>query len=145
MIVITIISIIILLLLISWVWNNLSGVEKHIKIAYIIIGIIVEYIITLIIFNISKKGIQYPNIEMIKQVRNVLVNLFTPLNGLIIMPYIAKLLGNIMYNEIEQEEFKTKFIVCVVIFIILLIIECMYLKNIQNGILHVLETLGKGK
>ena len=139
MIIITIISIILLALLIAWVWNNLSDVDKHIKILYIIIGVLVNYIITLIIFNISKNSIQYPNTEMVRQVKNVLVYLFTPLNGIIIMPYIAKQFAKIKYNEIEQNELKTKILMAMIIFIIIIIIECNYFTSIQNGILEVFQ------
>lgn len=137
MIVITIISIVLLLILIAWTWSNLAEVEKKLKFIYILVGIIIIYLITLVIFNISKNSIQYPNVEIANQVKNTLVFLFTPLNGMIILPYLAKLFGRIKYNEIDQDEFKKKFLISIIIFIIILFIECTYLKSVQSGILQI--------
>lgn len=84
--------ILIFFVLIIWTYKNLGDIEKNKKIAYIILGIIITYIITLIIYTFSKGQIQYPNEQIEKAIKNILVILFTGINACIIMPYIAKTL-----------------------------------------------------
>ena len=60
---------------------------------YTVIGLITIYIITLIIFQITKNGINYQNAQIQGNIRNVIVLIFTGINGIIIMPQV----GNIYY------------------------------------------------
>lgn len=84
------ITILVYIILIVWTWHNLGFIEKTKKIAFIVIGILLTYIITQIIFQISKGDITYPNDEIAKQIRNAIVAIFSGINGLILMPIIAK-------------------------------------------------------
>lgn len=135
----------IFLILISWTWHNLGNINKTKKVITIIVSLIIMYIITLIIFNISKTGVNYKNDEEMAAVRNVLVLLFTFINGLIIMPSFAKTVNRINDKEIKKEQASRKFLIALVLFIIVLIIECGYLKNIQNGILDIYNSAAKNK
>ena len=63
MIFIVITAIIIYFVTIAWSWHNLGFIEKSKKVAFIIIGILIMYIITLIVFQISKNGINYQKTE----------------------------------------------------------------------------------
>lgn len=132
---IIIITIAIYILLILWMWNSLGEIEKTKKIAIILIGTIIIYIITLIIFNISKQGIEYNNIEIEKSVKNILVAIFSGVNSLIILPYIAKLLNKINEGEIEKNELLKKIFIISIMFIICMFLECKYMKSTQTGIL----------
>lgn len=132
-----IISIIIAIyvLLIAWVWNNLGTIDKTKKVLIILIGTIIVYLITLIVFNVSKSGINYEQKLMEKDIRRILVTMFTGLNSLIILPFVAKILEKIQANEIEQKEVSKKLSIIVVIFTICMFLECGYMKDIQQGIL----------
>lgn len=132
-----IISIIIAIyvLLIAWVWNNLGRIDKSKKILILLIGILIVYLITLMIFNISKNGINYEQKIMAKDIRRILVTMFTGLNSLIILPFVSKILERIFENEIEQNEVSKKLIIIVVIFVTCMFLECGYMKDIQQGIL----------
>ena len=132
-----IISIIIAIyvLLIAWVWNNLGAIDKKKKILIILIGTVIVYLITLIIFNISKSGINYENKLMAKDVRRILVTMFTGLNSLLILPFTAKIIERIYENQIEQKEVSKKLSIILIIFIICMFFECGYMKDIQKGIL----------
>ena len=134
-----IISIIIAIyvLLIAWVWNNLGTIDKTKKVLIILIGTVITYLITLMVFNISKSGINYEQELMEKDIRRILVTMFTGLNSLIILPFVAKILEKIQANEIEQKEVLKKLSIIVVIFIICMFLECGYMKDIQQGILDV--------
>ncbi len=126
--------------LIFWTWNNLVDFEGNVqRIKFILIGIIILCVVTLIIFNISKIGITYPNIDVIKKVRTITVLLFAPLNGYITLPHIAKILSNIKTNEVEEEKIKKRIIILFAIIIIFTIVEIKYLNGFQNGIIQILQ------
>src|SRR5699024_705757 len=92
MVFIIIIALIIYFIDIAWTWKSLGDLEKSKKVAFIAIGLVITYIITTIVFSISQNGIQYENEESIKTVKNVLVAVFAGINGLIILPQLAKTL-----------------------------------------------------
>ncbi len=125
------------LILISWTWHNLGDIEKIKKIITMIVLFVLIYIVTLIVFNISKSDILYNSKEAMENVKTILVFLFTMVNGLIIMPFIAKILNKISCNDIDYNDAKKSFLVIFIVFIIVIIFECGYLKDIQNGILNV--------
>lgn len=139
------ITILIYLILIVWTWHNLGFIEKPKKIAFIIIGIILTYLITQIIFQISKGNITYPNDAIAGDIRNILVAIFSGINGLILMPIIAKNLDKINEDEIEKEVVSKRFIIIFVIFIICTFIECGYMKTTQEGILNTYMSLEQEK
>ena len=142
MVIIGIIIIVLFAVLIGWTLNNLYNVNNvTAKIMFIVISTLLILLITFILFNISKNSIQYPNESMIKDVRNILVLTFAPVNGIIIIPFIAKQISRVRENSIEEDELKKKIILMSIIFILILILECMYLKNTQIGILKILENM----
>ena len=135
--------ILIYIVLIIWSLKNLGYIEKKKKIIYIIAGIIITYILTTIIFLISKGDINYPNNEIEKAMQNILVILFTGINACIIMPYIAKTLDRLNENEITKEKLIQRMVIIVAIIAIICIFEGGYIKSIQNGIIGVIENLNK--
>ena len=131
------ITIAIYILLIAWTWNNLGRIEKTKKILLIIIGTLITYIITLFLFYLSKKGIEYKEIIIEEKIRNILVAIFTGVNSIIILPYIAKLLDKVQEGEIEKEIFLRKVFIIIVIFLIFMFFECGYMHDAQQGILNI--------
>lgn len=49
--------------IIGWTWSSLGDIERKKKILITGIGILLVYLITLLLFNISKNQIQYPDIS----------------------------------------------------------------------------------
>ncbi len=135
MIFIFIMTIMIYFILIAWTWQSLAFFEKPKRIAYIVIGFIVMYVITFIVFQTTKSGLQYQNEQMQLDVQNIIVLIFTGINGIIAMPQLGRILDKI--DGGEKEKGKKRLIILLVIFIICLIIESGYMKNIQQGILSV--------
>ena len=138
-VIMSLIVIILLLVLFGWTWHSLGNIEKPTKVICIIVGILIVYIITLIIYNISKIGITYENKETMKLIQNVFVALFTIVNAYIILPYVFKKLEKINNDEIEKEQLKKSILVLVIIILILGIFESLYLGNIQQGILSMIN------
>lgn len=125
------------LILISWTWHNLGNIEKPKKVITIIVSLFVIYIVTLIIFNISKNNITYVAQEGMEAVKNILVLLFTMVNSLILMPLLARILNKISENDIKYSDARKSFIIIFIIFLIVIIFECGYLKDIQQGIINI--------
>ncbi len=136
---IILIMIIIYLVVLAWAWNNLEDLEKHKKIIIIGIGLLIVFIITNIIFAISKAGINYQNAEIQKDVGNIMIALFTGVNALI-LPLLFKNILKMRNGEMEETIFKTKMGVGVIVFLLIMCLECGYIKDIQKGILEIYNT-----
>ncbi len=137
------IIIVMFLVLLGWTWSSLEDIEKTKKIEYIIVGFIVVYIITIIIYQISKIGISYENREIMKAIQNILVLVFSIVNGYILLPYIFKKIVQIQNDEIDDKKFKKSIVILIAVIIILTIIESNYLANAQNETLQIIDRLKK--
>ena len=139
-ILIAIITAILYIILISFTLHNLSSVANtKVKYIYIILGLAIMLICTVIVFYLSLTGLDYKNTNIVTRIRNIMITVFTPVNGLIVMPYLANNLSKIGTNEITQEKFKKRLLILNIIFIVVLIFECSYFKNTQLGILKMIS------
>lgn len=138
---IIIITIAIYIILITWSWKSLGNIERTKKIITIAIGIIAIYLITWFVFNISKQGIVYENEQIASSIGKVIISIFAGVNGLIIMPFIGKLLDKVNEDEIEKQVFSRKILIIVVIFLSILWLECGYMKDTQEGILKIYHSM----
>lgn len=139
--IITIITLVLFAVLVGYTWHRLDSIEKHFKIIYILLGLVIVSIITLVIFNISSIGIEYEEIEIKNDIRTMLVLVFMPLNGLFIMPAFAKIITKINEKDIEKNELIYRSIIILTIFILVLVIECKYMKTTQLGIMQIYQKL----
>ena len=134
------ITIILYIILISSTMHSLSLVENNkVKIGFIVTGLILMLGSVWVTFYISASGLNYTNVQMVGRVRNVLLAVFIPVNGLIVMPYLANMLSKIDSNEITQEKFKKRLIILTILYVAILIFECTYFKSTQIGIIKMLE------
>lgn len=140
-IVMTLIVIILFLVLLRWMWHSLGSIEKKTKYICIVGGLVVVYIITFIIYNISKIGITYGNTETMKLIQTVFVSLFTIINGYIILPYVFKKLNQINNEEIEKEKINRSIMILLIVILIVAIFEKSYLRNMQQGILNMMNNV----
>ena len=131
--------IIIYLLVIAWSWNSLEDTEKPKKLLVIFAGIVAVFLITQIVFLMSKSGVNYENNNIEKSVGQVIVLLFTGLNSLVI-PFITRTFKKKENGEIDDNVFKVRMIIICVIFLICLFLECGYMTDTQEGILRVYES-----
>ena len=133
---IIIVLIIIYLVVIGWTWSNLLDMKKSRKILVILLGLIIVYFITNIVFNISKNGIDYQNEEIEKSIRNVVIILFTGLNS-IVLPFVGRNIKRQEDGEIDIDILSKRLILIGVIFLICIFFECGYMKDMQLGILNI--------
>ena len=122
---------------ILWTWKSTVEMEKPIiRISYIAIGTIFISFLTLILFLISKIGINYPKQEMIGQVEKIVLLIFIPINGFIVLTQVSSIIASIKSGMISKEERRKRVKILTIIFIILIILECIYFKNIQLGLIN---------
>lgn len=134
------ITIILYILLISSTMHSLKLVEStKVKVGFIVTGFMLMLVSIWVTFYISISGLNYENAQIVGKVRNLLVAVFVPVNGLIVMPYLAKMLSKIGSNELTQEKFKKRLVILAIIYFAILIFECSYFKSTQIGILEMIE------
>lgn len=122
---------------IGWTWNNLGDIDKVKKILIIAGELIVIYIVTLILFGISKNGIEYTNKDVEGNIKNVIVALFTGFNSLIVLPYLNKQIIKLKEKETDEKNIIKKLLIMFLIFVVCIIFECGYMRDTQKGIIQV--------
>ena len=116
----------------------LKGTELKIKIITCIALILFMFIISNLIYGIGNMGIIG---EIANKSKNMILLVLMPINMMIIASPIALQINKAQSKEIEKEEFLKKIITLVLIDIAILIVECIYIKNIQLGTQSVMEGL----
>ena len=116
----------------------LKGTELKIKIITCISLILFMFVISNIIYGIGNMGIIG---EIANKSKNMILPVLMPINMMIIASPIALQINKAHSKEIEKEEFFKKIITLVLIDIAILIVECIYIKNIQLGTQSVMEGL----
>ena len=143
--VIIIIILAIFCVLIIGTWHYLGNIDKTKKIVFIVIGSFVSYLITMLLFSISKSGITYPSDEIEQMVQNMIVIVFTGLNGILMLPYLGRLWDKMSEEEITKQQFQKRICILLIIAIIVFIVESNYLNGVQNGILEIYQkAISKG-
>ena len=132
---ITIIAIILFLVLGIIIYNGLNGMDNKKKVIIFLVEIIACLIFTITLFNISSIGVDYPNEQNKKIAMKTLVAIFTPINGILLLPNITRIINESQNGEIGKDEYNKKIKKFLSIFVLVLIIEFIYLRNTQIGIL----------
>ena len=134
---ITIGTILIFVVSIVWTWHNLGNIEKPRKVVFIIIGLLITYVLTMLLYNIAKPDITYSSEEIRNVVANTLKLVFTGLNALIFLPLIANVLDKILEEEIEKTQAKRRIVIILVIFVVCIFVEKGYIESTQEGIINI--------
>lgn len=117
------------LALIAITTSNMKVFDVKNKATFIIIGLIINFIATLIVINIANINVQ--NAQATSFIKNVDLCIFTAVNGIITMPTIAKYMNNYKMTIIEKNVFSRKILTIAIIFIIVLVIEVSYIKGLK--------------
>ena len=126
---------------IVFAWNSTKEFETVLmRISFILIGTIFITILTLILFWISKMGITYPKREMVGEVRRIILLSFIPINGFIVLTQASTIFAQAKSGMISKEDLEKKIKRLIIIFIVLIIFEAIYFKNIQNGMIKIIQS-----
>ena len=130
--IITIAFIIILnIVAISIVYKSLGEIEIKNKIAITLLGLILMYAILYIMYNISSADVDK---NIIASSRQLILFTFLPINLLCTLLPILLQIKKLKNKDIDETKFKYKVILFIVIGIVILFIESLYIKDIQQGI-----------
>lgn len=115
----------------------LGDIEKKEKIIFIAVGTGIMYILISIVYWISTMGIEIT--EVSETGKNLITFLFVPVNGLIILPILAKSYVKLKYGNISNKVFANRILVLAVLLIIIFIIECNYFRQIQEQVVNLIK------
>lgn len=114
----------------------LGDIDKKEKLIFIAAGTAIMYVLISFIYWISTKSIEITQVS--EQSKNLITFLFVPINGILILPLFAKSYTKYKYGSLNKTVFTKRGIVLGVILLIILIIECIYFKNIQEQIVNMI-------
>ena len=134
---IVVVTIILLyLVLIAWTWYNLGMLEKPKKVIYILVGVLINFVLTLILFQFSKSGVDYINSDIESSIKTLTLILYTALNGCIILPFLAKTVDKLKEDELTKEQLRTRLIIFLIMIVLICDFETGYMRSMQQGILR---------
>lgn len=108
---------------------------------FIAVGIAILYLLVSIVYGISTNGVDLgANAETGK---NLIVFTFVPVNGMVILPFLAHSYRHWKLGDLKTEPFRNRCILLAVILLVLLVFEFFYFKDIQNGILTMIQNSQK--
>ncbi len=126
----TIILIVILnILCVFLMYKFLEDIEKKEKIIFIASGIAIMYVLTLLAHFISTMGLD--EIYKSGSTKDFVIFLFVPINGLLVLPTFAKSYYNYKLGKLKLSTLKKRICVLIIPLLIALILEGIFLKNIQ--------------
>lgn len=138
MILIIITIVVMFLVLIFWSFTNLGKINIGKKILWMILLFGIVFLTTYVTFLISKSNIIYPSQEIMHSVQEVLVLLFSGVNGCFFIPAVCKSVDNLYSKKIDEVHFFRRTLLFGGILLILLAFECGYMRTTQNGILQIM-------
>ena len=125
---------------IIWTWRSTKELESYLmRASYLVIGTLFITIVTLILFQISKIGIEYPKQEMVGEVRKIILLIFVPINGLIVLTQSVSIFTQVKNNIISKKQLNKRIKILAIIFIEMIVFECFYFKSIQTGIISMIN------
>lgn len=112
-------------------WKMLKGFDLKKKIIITIINEIINFVILLIIYAMSQKGISK---EIHEQSKWMTIYTILPINIMIVSSTLLNLMNKIALKEISEKKFNTRFIISIIAIIVIFIMEIFYMHNIQISV-----------
>lgn len=115
------------------VYHNIPAFGKPQKVRFIAIGIIITLILTFILCNIVAGKIEGYQEELIHTTKNIAILLFSPINFIILIPYLGSILSKNKDEAINDVQLKKRFVILGILIVIVIIVELGYIKNFCLG------------
>lgn len=115
----------------------LGDLSKKEKFIFIGVGTGIMYILTSIIYLISTNGIEITQVS--ETGKNLITFLFVPVNAIIVLPILAKSYSKTKFGNLGNDVFIKRGIVLGILLLIVLIVECNYFKNVQEGVVSLIK------
>lgn len=117
-------------------YRCLTGFEKKERLIFVAAGTAIMYVLTSIVYWISTRNIEIT--EVAQTGKDLIIFAFVPINGILILPIFAKSFSKFKNGSLDGRVLKNRGIVLGAILIILLILEGIYFKNIQEQVVNLL-------
>ena len=98
------------------------------------------YMLVTFVYWLSTKSINLGQASSVA--KNLITFTFVPVNGIIILPFLARSYNYFKIGKLKTENFKNRVIVLLVILFVILLLEFFYFKNIQSSILNIIQSRG---
>lgn len=115
----------------------LGDLGKKEKLIFIGAGVGIMYILTSIVYWISTYGIEMTEVSEIG--KNLITFLFVPVNSLLVLPLLAKSYAKFKSGRLDLRIFLNRGIALGVLLLIVLVVECIYFKNIQVQVVELIK------
>jgi len=113
--------------------------DKKSKGIFIVVGIAIIYMLVSFIYWISTKDIDLGTSGTAG--KNLITFTFVPVNAIILLPFLANSYRQFQAGKLKSIPFRNRCIVLVIILVVLLVFEFFYFRDIQNGILNMLQNV----
>ena len=113
------------------IFKVLSNIELKNKIILVAIGEIAMYVILFVVYGISSAG---TNETIVNSSRQIILFTLLPINIICIELPIMLSLKKLQQGDIDNNKFKRRMTISIIIGIIILILEFNGIKSIQTGI-----------
>lgn len=114
-----------------------KDMDKKSKGIFILVAIAIMYMLVTFVYWISTKDIDLAVYD--DTGKKLITFSFVPVNTIIVVPFLASSYKKWKDGNLKSEHFRNRCILLGVILLIVLIIEFFYFKDIQNGILRILQ------
>lgn len=113
------------------IYKVLSNIELKNKIILIAIGEIVMYVILFIVYGLSSAG---ANEAVVNSSRQIILFTILPINVVCIESSLMRNLKKFQQGDIDDGQFRRRMALWLIACIVILVLEFMYIKDIQEGI-----------
>ena len=115
----------------------LSDLEKKDRIIFIAVCVAGIYMLTSFVYWISTKGVAVKAVSDLG--KKLITFLFVPINTIAVVPLLAKSYNKYKTGFLAGDKFRNRCIILAVFLLIILSIECVYFKNVQNTVITLIE------
>ena len=115
----------------------LSDLEKKDKVIFIAVCVAIIYMLTTFVYWSSTKSVAVKEVSDLG--KNLITFLFVPINTLVVVPLFAKSYNKYKTGFLAFDKLRNRGILLGAILFIILIIECVYFKNVQNTVITLIE------
>ena len=119
------------------IYRCLTGVEKKERFIFLAAGIAIMYMLTSFVYWISTRNVEITQVSQTG--KDLITFLFVPINGILILPLLAKSYAKYRVRNLSKKILINRGIVLGVFLLILLVIECIYFENIQDGVVNLIK------
>ena len=119
-------------------YHSLSDFEQKERVIFIVIGIAIMYMLTSFVYWLSTKGVEIK--EVSESAKNTITLMFVPINSIIILPLFARSYQKYKLGNLAPNKFRNRVVIFGIILLIILIIECSYFRDIQEGVINTLKS-----